>query len=311
VAIHESDPWRELYFQDVPCPEHVEVATDDATAYRLNPRHRWLYNKLLVARSQGLDCGAATRRPSKYPVFSKPITNLEGMGVGSRLVRNSAEFGRYCKADNFWTELLSGVHVSTDWVLIRGEPRWCRHTRGIPEPGGTFDYWIIEPGARPGLERYSCEWIAHFLPDYTGMLNIETIGGRIIEVHLRFSDQWPDLYGAGWVESVVDLHQNQRWRFTDSEPAAGYSVVLFGPHGVHYFHPPIEKLRAYQANAAVSSLQITFSEQRAPSAHAMPPGGFRLAVINCTCLDAGLQLRAELAGDFGLQELAEADRLVG
>jgi hypothetical protein len=30
------------------------------------------------------------------------------------------------------------------------------------------------------------------------MVNLETIGGRIIEVHLRFADQWPDLYGARW-----------------------------------------------------------------------------------------------------------------
>ena len=32
---------------------------------------------------------------------------------------------------------------------------------------------------------------------YTGMVNFETIGGRIIEAHLRFADQWPDLYGGG------------------------------------------------------------------------------------------------------------------
>ena len=311
MPIHESDPWRKQYFQDVRCPAHVDIATDDATAYALNPRHRWLYNKLLVARSQGLDCGPPTRRPSTFPVFSKPITNLEGMGVGAHVVRNSSEFERYCKADNFWTELLSGVHVSTDWALIRGEPRWCRHTRGIPGPGGTFDYWIVETGARPELESYSREWISHFLPDYTGMLNIETIGGRIIEVHLRFSDQWPDLYGERWRESVVDLYQNHQWRFADAERAEGYSVILFGPHGVRYSRPPIERLRAYKATAGVSSLQITFSEYRAPSAHAMPPGGFRLAVINCTSLDAGLQLRSELEGEFGLRQLEESDRLAG
>jgi hypothetical protein len=38
---------------------------------------------------------------------------------------------------------------------------------------------------------------------YTGILNTETIGGRMIEVHLRMSDQWPDLYGAGWVDALV------------------------------------------------------------------------------------------------------------
>ena len=55
---------------------------------------------------------------------------------------------------------------------------------------------MIQARARPGLESYCRDWIRTYLPDYTGMLNIETIGGRIIEAHLRFADQWPDLYGA-------------------------------------------------------------------------------------------------------------------
>ena len=43
-------------------------------------------------------------------------------------------------------------------------------------------------------------WVARNLAGYTGMANLETIGGRIIEVHLRFTDQWPDLYGSGLVD---------------------------------------------------------------------------------------------------------------
>ena len=38
------------------------------------------------------------------------------------------------------------------------------------------------------------------------MVNFETIDARIIEVHLRFSDQWPDLYGAGWTDALVRLY---------------------------------------------------------------------------------------------------------
>ena len=311
MPIHETDPWREQYFAPVPCPEGLLIPTDDETAYQLNPDHRWLYNKLLVARSQGLECGACARAPSNYPVFSKPIVNLEGMGIGSRVLRNVEEYERHCNNGNFWTELLEGPHISTDWALIRGEPHWCRHAHGIPGPGGTFDHWIIETEERPELERYSCEWIAQFLPDYTGMVNIETIGGRIIEVHLRLTDQWPDLYGAGWVDAVIDLYQNHRWHFADADRAEGYSVVLFGPHGVRYRHPAPERLQEYRARPEVKSVQITFSERLPPSAHAMPPGGFRLAVVNCSCLVTGMQLRSELEREFGLQESEQLDRLAG
>ena len=47
--------------------------------------------------------------------------------------------------------------------------------------------------------------VARQLGGYTGMINAETIDPRIIEVHLRFSDQWSDLYGAGWADALVGL----------------------------------------------------------------------------------------------------------
>ena len=37
----------------------------------------------------------------------------------------------------------------------------------------------------------------------------------------------------------------------------------------------------------VSSVQITFHENKAPEHHAMPPGGFRLAIVNAHTLAAG------------------------
>lgn len=63
------------------------------------------------------------------------------------------------------------------------------------------------------------------------MANLETIRDRIIEVHLRFADQWPDLYGRGWVEALVRLHERGDWTFDDHVERTGYSVVLFRPHG--------------------------------------------------------------------------------
>ena len=93
-----------------------------------------------------------------------------------------------------------------------------------------------EPDAE--IEAHAGAWIAKHLAGYTGMINLETIGGRIIEVHLRFADQWPDLYGKGWVEALVRLYEHRRWDYPDTDRRDGYSVVLFGPHGPRYRHPP-------------------------------------------------------------------------
>jgi len=302
MAIHEADPWRTQYFETVECPQGIEIPTDDSLAWELNPRHCWVYNKLLVARSQGLPCGDQNAPPRSYPVFSKPTINLRGMGTGSRLLRSPREFRQQRSQPNFWMKYLTGTHVSTDWAVVEGEPSWCRHVRGAPLAGGTFDYWVVEAVRRPQLEQYCREWIRTNLGGYTGMVNIETIGGRIIEVHLRFTDQWPDLYGAGWMDAVVELYARGSWCFTDPVPREGYSVVLFGPHGVRYQHPPAARLASYCRTRDISSVQVTFLEHVAAAAHAMPPGGFRLAVINSQQLGAALDLRERMARDFGLEQ---------
>jgi hypothetical protein len=49
---------------------------------------------------------------------------------------------------------------------------------------------------------------------------------------------------------------------------------------------------------AVTSVQITFHEDRPAAMHAMPPGGFRLAIVNCLELAAGRAARARLAEFF-------------
>jgi hypothetical protein len=298
MPIKEEDPWRMQYFTGVACPDDVVVPTEDGDAYVMYPRFRWLYNKMLVAESQGLEHAPHGFPPPRYPVFSKPIYNMRGMGVGSRVLHSQREYMHLNEPGHFWMELLQGEHVSTDCAVVEGEPAWWRHSTGDELEGCTFDYWTIHAEHRPELEAYCGEWVRRSLGGYTGMLNVETIGGRIIEAHLRFADQWPDLYGAGWVEALVGLYARKRWDFADDARRTGYSVVLFGAHGQRYHHPPAELQAEVCAMPQISSLQITFHEERPPRAHAMPPGGFRLCIVNCWSLEAGLTARERLAQAF-------------
>jgi hypothetical protein len=48
----------------------------------------------------------------------------------------------------------------------------------------------------------------------------------------------------------------------------------------------------------VSSVQITFHEHLAPARHSMPPGGFRLAIVNGFDLAATLAARERLRKAF-------------
>jgi hypothetical protein len=298
MPIIENDPWREQYFEGIACPDDVVIPTDDADAYDLFPRERWVYNKLLVAESQNIRCAPHGLLPPAFPVFSKPIYNMRGMGTGSCVIASLDDWQRSQSPGHMWMELLTGEHLSTDVAVIDGTPRWWRHATGVPLRSGTFDYWTVQAEARPEVEAYCGEWLGRNLRHYTGMANLETIGGRIIECHLRFTDQWPDLYGAGWIDAVVALYDDGIWRFKDADRRTGYSVVLFGPHGPRY---AIERGRIPELIAGhpeVASVQITFRDDQPPEAHAMPPGGFRLAVINCWDRDVGFDLRERLAMRF-------------
>ncbi|MDR3533039.1 MAG: hypothetical protein P4L90_21080 [Rhodopila sp.] len=295
MPIHEADPWRDQYFENVACPDDVIIPTDDPDAWQLYPAHRWIYDKLAVALSQGLEAAPQGVMPPRFPVFSKPMMNLRGMGTGSLAVRSAAEYNAAQAAGHFWCTLLTGPHVSSDVALVVGQPRWWRHTTGTTGPGGTFDYWHIHAEPMPDIEDWCGSWARKHLAGYTGMANFETIGSRIIEAHLRFADQWPDLYGSGWVDAVVRLYATGRWDYADADRADGYSVVLFGPHGRAYRHPPAAVVDEVLGFDGVSSVQITFHENKDPAHHAMPPGGFRLAVVNARTLAAGRAARERLS----------------
>jgi len=182
MPICEADPWRLQYFEGIPCPEHVRVPTEDGDAYLWYPSYRWVYNKLTVAESQGLDCGPHGIDPPRFPVFSKPIYNMRGMGSGSRVLRSLAEYKAAQRPGHMWTTLLEGEHVSTDVAVVDGDSKWWRHTTGEPLQGGMFDHWVVAADTQPKLESYCADWIRSHLAGYTGMLNLETIGGRIMDL---------------------------------------------------------------------------------------------------------------------------------
>ena len=287
MPICEADPWRLQYFENIPCPDHVPISTEDADSWTWYPAHRWIYDKMAVALSQGLEAAPHGVMPPSFPVFSKPLINLRGMGTGSQAIESAAAYKAALTPGHFWCTLLTGAHVSSDVALVDGAPKWWRHTTGVTTAGGTFDYWHIHAGAVPEIETWCGDWASKHLRGYTGMANFETIGGRIIEAHLRFADQWPDLYGPGWVEALIALYATGDWRYPDTARADGYSVVLFLPHGPRYRHPPRAIVDRVAAMDGVSSVQITFYEGRDPASHAMPPGGFRVAIVNSYALDAG------------------------
>lgn len=301
MAIFEREYWACFYFDSISDEDRARIPTDDVYAWEKFPQHRWVYNKLMIAESQGLECGPHGVQPPRFPVFSKPMMNLRGMGKDSRVFMSSEAYQAGMTPGHFWSTYLRGRHISTDLAVVKGKIAWMCHAEGMPGIVGTFDYWHILPYSIPDLDAWLSSWLGRHLSDFTGMLNIETIDNRIIEVHLRAAFQWTDLYGgAAWVEAIAGLYRDGVWHFTGETISDSYSVVLFAPHGRRYQFPAPAIREEILKRPEITNMYYSFDEKLPPEYHSMPPGGFRLAVINCRDLATGRSVRRQLMQEFGL-----------
>lgn len=301
MPILYRDPWRQQFFDHVSCPEGVVVPVKDYDAYLSYPKFRWTYNKLLVAERQGLLCAPHGVTPLDFPVFSKPIYNLNTMGADSRTLRNISEYREHRKAGHMWSELLVGDHISTDVLVRDGTVLWHSHTQGHPLEEGTFDRWDVNVQYHENLAQYLQGFIKKHFGGFSGPMNLETIGGKIIEIHLRFSDQWPDLYPPDFMEAVVRLSAGPFFMGDQALPTQpiGYSVVLFERRGrSHWKKPSAREIQSLLRLYKISSVQMPFDEEQPAEQHSMPPGGFRLAVINGFSLEECVKAREHLAESF-------------
>ncbi len=302
MPICERDPWRYQYFEKVFCPPDVNIPTDDIDSYEWYPKFRWVYEKVKIARSQNLTSGLTGDVPGDFPVFAKPNINLKGMGLSSGIIKNRKEFDQL-PFGHMWMPLFNGEHISTDCAIVNGEVQWTRHALGFPWHEGMFAHWVIETGQRIEMESFLSSWVKHNMKGYTGMMNFETIGGKIIETHLRFADQWCDIYGPQWFEALVKLYADGVWKLDNAKAVVGYSIPLFAQHGEVPPYPPQALQAEIRGMKGVSSLQITYHESKTDEAHPMPPGGFRLALVNCIDFEAGCAARLQLARHYNNVEV--------
>lgn len=294
MPICERDSWRDQYFSGVPCPDDVRIPTDDPDAFAWFPKHNRIYDKLHVALSQGLAAGDADTMPDRFPVFVKPRFSMKGMGMNASRADDAAAFRDSCIDGSIWQEFCKGDHVSTDYALIGGKVVWTRHATGTATHSGMFDHWVIHAENRRDLDDRLVPWVEAQIAGYTGMVNTESIGGNIIEAHLRFADQWVDLYGKGFVEALVGLYGAKGWNFPAERRRDGFSTPLFLAKGRNFRHPPAALQNEIRALHGVSSLQVTFHEERDPEAHPMPNGGFRVAIVNSWTRQSGRDAIASL-----------------
>ena len=177
------------------------------------PQWLWVYDKVIVARRQGIQAApAGIPVPTAGEYIVRPITNIRMMGRGASRVWLEPNDPDLVPDGYFWSEVLEGPHVSVDYhwgqqhLTVQGfrdDPakldrfsRWCKIDLDRPLPGMLHDL------------KYHQQWI-----------NVEYIGDRVIEIHLRYNDDFAN-HDADEIQPL--------WR--------GDSMIT--PQGWSWYHSP-------------------------------------------------------------------------
>ena len=165
----------------------------DDEAYLKYPQHRKWFNKLYIAETFGYKCGpAGVDIPEDGTYVIRPIYNLSGMGVGATVKQLKAGDVNSTPPGYFWCEYFNGPHYTANykWVYDRDmiDGKWKN-----PWKASTCWKGINMP---INLTKF-VEWkrVEHLpvVPDELNILrdvkeiNVEFIGDKVIEVHLRKS----------------------------------------------------------------------------------------------------------------------------
>ena len=144
----------------------------------------WIYDKLIVARKQDISAapaGIPVPRDGHYIV--RPITNIRMMGRGARKMFIQKGDDEVVPDGYFWSEFLEGRHISVDYHWGQQELT-VEGFRNNPDRLDRFSRWCKVSDRLPFPE------FLKGLETQAAWVNVEYIGTKIIEVHLRYNDDF-------------------------------------------------------------------------------------------------------------------------
>lgn len=158
MEIYDEDVWQKVDVQDL-----------------------WVYDKLILSKYLGHVCGpAGVNVPAVGDYVVKPITNIMGMGIGARPVYFDTLKTDSIGPGYFWMEWFKGPHLSIDVVDGKVDVVY----EGTSVNFTRFSRWFLS-----GVDINPPSFIMELSKKY-GVVNYETVGGKIIELHLRANPDW-------------------------------------------------------------------------------------------------------------------------
>ena len=186
----------------------MENSEEDYVWLNINPDHIWVMDKLILSRKLGYKCGPVgldVPEPGYYIV--RPCVNMLGLGLGAQKVWIEEET-MHLPVGHFWCEFFEGNHYSIDFLPQYGVK--VNTIRGIKERD-TFIKWDKWMLVEDSNEQQIPEILYPTILSYD-RINLEFIGDKLIEVHLRRNEDFD-----GDIIEFIPV-----WEGQDTTPPAGY-----------------------------------------------------------------------------------------
>ena len=185
---------------------------EDYQAWNQYPQHRKWFNKLYVSQLMGHYCGPCGLAPDKDGFYIvRPIYNLSGMSAGASKKFIPAGDATLTPPGYFWCEWFEGDHYSATyrWVDLVG---WQLTSCWIGKKSSMKFYKWIRTNYAPAVPNKLIE-----LADLP-LINVEFIGDKVIEVHLRDSPD-PDY------EELIPIWSDDVQEMIDNLELMGYTFI--------------------------------------------------------------------------------------
>jgi len=194
---------------------------DDSIAYRLFPQQRKWFNKLWLSELLEYECGPAGIAPTRSGYYIvRPIINISGMSVSASKKYIEAGDVSQTPPGHFWCEWFDGTQYS---ATFEWKGFWKQLSCYIGERDednlSKFRRWI-----RYDEKRFSLGYLFDDITDEgITIINVEFIGDRIIEVHLRDTpDPKCNELIPIWKDSLnlIDIYEKLGYSYIESQDDA-------------------------------------------------------------------------------------------
>ena len=220
----------------------------DISAYNKYPEHNWVYDKLIIAQTQGIICGLLDDLKNKkidfFPIFIKPRWgHKSASSKNCHHIKSQMELNKYKYLPNMiWTDFINGLENMTDFILVNGKIMHQITYKYSTDKNGFSDVSkYISPENKPPMSIIT--WTNIHMNNYTGIVNIQYINDTIIEVGLRLARGGAYITSTtnkALIQNINNVIETNTWDFSIEKEMSFvpfYSFKCFTSGPIFYLLP--------------------------------------------------------------------------